>query len=106
MTLSTDEMTTKKVTVLLHSVSDGKWVFKDPDLQRKADSLGLCDIPEDAVMEGIDAKRPRKRARLAYGCLNKEVDAEVDVSAMISVVYQRLGNQAAPDLTGLSLVAR
>jgi len=106
VTLSADEVMTKKATVLLHSVGDGKWVFKDTNLQRKADSLGLREVSGDTVMGGVDAERPSKRARLTSECLTKEVGAEVDVSAMISEVYQLLGNQAASDLTGLSLVAR
>jgi len=106
ITLSTDELTSKKVAVLLRSVSDGKWIFKDTNLQRKADRLGLREVSEDTVMGGMDAEQPRKRAQLASECLSKGVDTEVDVSVMISEVYQVLGNQAAPDLTGLSLVAR
>lgn len=90
---------------MLRAISNGKWVFKETELQRKADSLGFCDLSEDIAIVGSDAERPRKRARLIPQCLS-DADSEIDVSALISHIYQLLGNQEASDLTGLSLVAR
>ena len=93
----------ERVNVLLHTISSDQWAFKDPNLQKKAEDLELCNTSEDIVMGDADAERPRKRSRLNLVDPSK---AEVDVSVMVSHLYQLLGNQEATDLAGLSLIAR